>query len=110
MVSKYAVPYHPMSSSEWKSSVIRGIAVDIMFWSCSSSKQSNLQGEEFATLEKGGSYQSHQENSQVKSCHNENSLLIAGIWNSSSSGGGGNCSRSGSLLLLHLLHLVGTPE
>src|ERR1700736_5912183 len=103
MVSKYAVPYHPMSSSEWNSSVIRGIAVDIMFWSCSSSKQSNLQGEGVATWKRGGSYQSHQESSQVKSCHNENSLLIAGVWNSS---GGGNGGRSGSILLLLLLHFL----
>jgi hypothetical protein len=53
MVSKYAVPYHAMSPREWKSSVICGIAVDMMFWSLSSSKQSHLHSDE-CYREKGG--------------------------------------------------------
>ena len=33
-VSRYAVPYQPISSAEWNSSVIWGIAVEMMSRSC----------------------------------------------------------------------------
>lgn len=36
LVSRYAVPYQPMSSTEWNSLVIRGTAVVMMRRSCQS--------------------------------------------------------------------------
>lgn len=33
VVKRYADPYHPMSEIESKSSVIRGMAVEMIFWS-----------------------------------------------------------------------------
>jgi hypothetical protein len=88
MVRIYALPYHPTSLSEWNSSVIRGIAVEMIFWSCISSQDF---GSNQMRKGRNSCYQSHQENGQVQSCHDDDSFLIAGILWGDDSGFRNNC-------------------